>query len=103
MKELEFEDYSAKFEDADGDEHTQTVSAAVLTKDNYHVGNDSNGRPIPREFQVVGRSEKVRATPDMVVVKTDKPDEYDVHSVDTWKEMGFATGKAKTSASGSSK
>lgn len=90
VKHLEWEDHSAEYEDGDGDKHTHTVSAVVLDKDNYKTGNDGNGQAIPREFSVVGRSERVKATPGMVVVKTDKPDEYDIHSSDTWKDMGYS-------------
>lgn len=99
MKELEFAEHSCDYEDSDGDKHTQTVEAVVLDKDNAYDGVDANGRPAPREFSVVGRSEKVKGAPGMVVVKTAKPDEYDIHTADVWKDMGFSPVK-KSAASG---
>lgn len=79
-KWLEFKDYVAKIVDRDGDKHEHTVSAAVV---------DENTRG---EVNTIAGT--VQTNPGDVVVKTDNPGVYDVHSADTWKGTGYAGNEA---------
>lgn len=95
-KELEFEEYTAQVPDADGDNHPHVVQAAKVTKDNHRaVGNED------RTVNVVG-SVPVTLKPGHVVVKTDNPNEYEVHSGDTWDKLGYKSKSRASSGTSSS-
>ena len=81
-KVLDFQDFSAKVKDKDGDVHESTVRAAVVTEDTAR--------------EVVTPTGARWVNPGDVVVATDRPDVFDVHSEDSWKATGY--GKARTSA-----
>jgi hypothetical protein len=89
-KELEFEEHTAQVPDADGDNHPHVVTAAKVTKENYRAVGGEN-----RTVNVVG-SVPVTLKPGHVVVKTDNPNEYEVHTSDQWDKLGYK-GKSHSS------
>lgn len=86
MKVPEFADYTAKTKDDDGDEHESTVRAHVVTKDTAGAYNTRVG------------SENVPE--GSVLVETDRPGVYDVHTADAWKTTGYASKSAAGASSG---
>lgn len=80
-KNFDWQDYTAKYKDADNDEQTSTVRAAVVTKDtaNREVRNNL-GKP-------------VTVTEGDVIVDYGDPDRYTVHSAEEWKSAGYSKGK----------
>jgi len=89
MKNLEFKDYTGVVKDADGDEHSTTVRAAVVTDETARVKNDQ-GNPIAREVMTPTGARPV-AVGD-VLVETDRPGVYDYLTADAWASTGYATG-----------
>lgn len=75
-KELEFKEYKGTHEDADGDEHTSTVRACLVTEDTA------------RRVQTrVGGHDAVKGE---YLVETDAPGVYDVLSEEAWKSTGYS-------------
>lgn len=91
MRDVEFKNYSAKYEDADGDEHTSTVRAHVADKDTA----DALGTVATRTG-----SHDVRKGD--VLVETDRPGVYDVHSSKSWDDIGYTEGDGASASQGSS-
>lgn len=99
-KELDFQDYKATTEDADGDKHESTVRAAVVTKETATVKN-ADGRDVPREVVTPTGSRTVQVGD--VLVETDRPGVYDYLGADAWASTGYGKGAAKKAASAASK
>jgi hypothetical protein len=85
LRDVEFKDYSAKTVDDDGDEHTHTASVHVATKDTAEILGTVLTHSGPH---VVRQGD--------VLVKTERPDFYDVHSSKVWDEIGYAEGDGKS-------
>lgn len=79
-KTLKFTDYTAEYEDSDGDKHTSVVSAARVTADN-------KGR------EVNTRTGAVTLSAGNVVVATDNPNVFDVVTAEQWKSAGYEKNK----------
>lgn len=92
MKNLKFKEVTASYEDADGDEHESTVRAAVVTDDLAMIDfTNDEGVQARRRREVTDRGgNAVRLNVGDVVVETEKPGVYDVHSADAWKSTGYA-------------
>jgi hypothetical protein len=84
MRDVEFKDYSAKTVDDDGDEHTQTESAHVVTKDTADILGT-----------VLTHSGPHNVRPGDVLVKTDRPDFYNLQSSKNWDDAGYQEGDGK--------
>lgn len=82
-KDIDFQEYSAKYEDTDGDEHTSTVRAHQATKETA----DTLGTVATRTG-----SHDVRSGD--VLVETEREGVYDIHNKDTWGKLGYSTGSA---------
>lgn len=82
-KEFDWQDYTAEYKDDDGDTHTSTVTAAVVTKDTAREVTDNLGKAV-----VVKDGQ--------VVAKFGDPDRVNVFSADQWEATGYKSGKAKT-------
>lgn len=76
-KALEFEEFTAKIKDDDGDRHESKVRAAKVTRE---TAGD-----------VLTRTGVIAVKAGDVVVETDRPGVYDVHSEKTWKESGYGS------------
>lgn len=91
MKHLKFEDVTATYEDADGDEHDSTVRAAVVSAELAMIDyENSEGVRVKRRREVITRDGSAhKLNVGDVVVETEKPGVYDVHSADSWKLTGY--------------
>jgi len=83
-KEKKWEEFSATYKDVDGDEHTSTVLAHVVTE-------DTKG-----EILVIGGSR--HTVPGDVIVETSQPNVYDVLSAEAWKTTGYGGAEAPAEA-----
>ncbi len=90
-KDLEFQDYTAHYQDEDGDDHTHTVSAHVVTDETAKVKNEA-GNPVAREVMTPTGPRKVAAG-DVLVV-TEHPGVYDHLTGAAWATTGYADGVA---------
>lgn len=88
MRNLEFQEYTATVEDADGDEHVSTVRAAVVDDGTARVKNDQ-GNPVAREVMTPTGPRPV-AVGD-VLVETERPGVYDYLTADQWAASGYAS------------
>ncbi|HET7414760.1 MAG TPA: hypothetical protein VFI97_03590 [Arthrobacter sp.] len=93
MKDLVFEDVTADYKDQDGDEHQHTVRACTITDElaEIPVTVQTDNGPIRVK---VGRQVNTRTGPVVVhagdvVVETDRPGIYDVHSEESWASTGY--------------
>ena len=86
-KELEFQDYTAHYTDEDGDSHTHTVSAHVVTDETAKVKNEE-GNLRPREIMTPVGARKVAAGD--VLVTTDRSGVYDHLTAAAWATTGYA-------------
>jgi len=77
VAEKEFKDYTATYEDADGDKHKSTVRAHVVTEATAGT--------------VVTRTGTQDVDKGSVIVETDRPGVYDVLSADDWKGTGYGS------------
>ena len=85
LRDVEFKDYSTKVTDEDGDEHTSTVSAHVATKETAEILDTVLSHTGPRTVKQGD-----------VLVKTERPDFYDIHSSKVWDELGYSEGNKAT-------
>jgi hypothetical protein len=79
-QDYEFKTYTAEIEDDDGDKHTSSIEAHVVTDKtrgqfNTRVGADT-------------------ARPGDVLVKTSRPDVYDKHSSEEFDKLGYESGES---------
>jgi hypothetical protein len=79
MRDVEFKNYSATSEDDDGDEHTHTASVHIATKETADILGTVLTPSGPRD---------VRAGD--VLVATERPGFYDVHSSKVWDDLGYS-------------
>jgi len=89
-KELAFEDHTAIITDADGDERTHVISAAIVTKETAMVTRLNERNEVvtsPREVSTISGARQLHEND--VVVRTSNPNVFDVHSSDTFKETGY--------------
>lgn len=87
-KDLEFQDYTAHYQDEDGDDHTHTVSAHVVTDETARVKNADTGNLVKREV-MTPTGPRVVVAGD-VLVATDRPGVYDHLTADKWASTGYA-------------
>lgn len=87
-KDLEFTDYTAHYEDEDGDSHAHTVSAHVVTDETAKVKNEE-GNLRPREIMTPVGARKVAAGD--VLVATAQPGVYDHLTAAAWASTGYAS------------
>lgn len=99
MKELDFQEYTASYEDSDGDKHESTVRAAVIRKDDVYYEDKETGNRHTREVVTPTGSRKVQEGD--VFVETDRPGVYDYLTADAWKGTGYGSKSASKKASSS--
>lgn len=83
MKGFDFTSQDAKIKDSDGDVQTHSVTAAVASKN--HAGQEVQTRT---GVHVVREGD--------VLVQTERPGVYDVHTADGWKQNAYGTRKVAT-------
>lgn len=88
-KNLDFKDYTATYQDEDGDEHTHTVRAAVIGDDHVYL-KDQNGNNVRREVRTPTGARQV--SKGDVFVETETAGVYDYLTADAWASTGY--GKA---------
>lgn len=81
MRELDFQEYSAKVKDEDGDEHTVVCRAASV--------DDETAKSIGEVQTRIGVQ---RLNGGDYVVETSRPGVYDVFSAKAWENNGFQQG-----------
>lgn len=81
MKDVEFKEYSAKYKDADGDEHTSTVRAHVADKETADILGTVLSHAGPH---VVRNGD--------VLIETERPHFYNVQTGKAWDEAGYVEG-----------
>ncbi|SRR6266496_1963999 len=86
-KELDFQEYSATITDDDGDEHTTTVRAAVITDDLVYLIDPNTGNKVRREVKTPTGGRQVSLGD--VYVETERPGIYDYLTGEAWATTGY--------------
>lgn len=87
MKDLEFQEYTASVEDADGDSHDSTVRAAKITDDLVYITDPNTGNRVRREVMTPVGGRQVSLGD--VYVETERPGVYDFLVADAWAATGY--------------
>ena len=87
-KDLDFRDYTAHYQDEDGDDHSHTVRAHVVTDETARVKNPETGNLVKREVMTPTGARIV--APGDVLVATERPGVYDHLTASAWATTGYA-------------